>query len=154
MSHSRNYVALRRFSLAAFLWASAFGLLSALWASGVEVGVDLLSPTIVDRFEAPDTADIVLLWATAIAKVVGGVIPLVLGFGLAPTIPRRLLVTLCWIGGAFYTLYGLGDIVGGAIQNANGAEHAIWYVLIWGPIWLGGGLLHLAVAWLWHTRQR
>lgn len=78
-------------------------------------------------------------------------VPILLGFGLLTAIPRRLLALLCWIGGGFCTLYGLGDMIGGLTRAVDGAENAIWYAVLWGPIWLLGGILYLGVAWSWRS---
>ncbi len=139
---------LHGFGAAAFCWAAAFALLSAYWALGGMVGADKLSPALRDQAERRETAFVVTLWITTLIKVIGGLIPLCLTFDLWSSLPRRLLSSLTWLGGGFLTLYGLGDIASGAFRALNGNDDgAIWYAVLWGPIWLIGGILFLGTAW-------
>ncbi len=145
---------LTRFGLAAFLWALAFGLVSAYWALGGMHGVDQLSPALRDEAERRETAFVAILWVTAVVKVIGGLVPLALAFDLWPIIPRRVVSSLTWLGGVLLALYGIGDILSGTVRAiGEDSDGAIWYAVLWGPIWLLGGLLFLGTAWL-HRRER
>nr|MBA3275401.1 DUF3995 domain-containing protein [Chloroflexia bacterium] len=98
-----------------------------------------------------------ILWVTAVGKVIGGLVPLALAFDLWLTVPRRLASLLTWLGGVFLTLYGLGDMIG-AVLVLNGVmgnrdDSTVWYLVLWGPIWLLGGVLFLGTAWF-HRRER
>lgn len=140
---------LKRCGMAAFLWAVAFGLVSAYWALGGMQGAEQLSPSLREQAERRETGFVVTLWITAGAKLVGGLVPLTLAFELWSTLPRRFVSLLTWLGGALLTLYGLGDIASGAIRATTGSDDgAIWYAILWGPIWLTGGILFLGTAWL------
>ncbi len=45
-------------------------------------------------------------------------------------------------------LYGLMDVIVGSIRAARGTmDNAIWCAVLWGPIWLLGGVLFLVTAW-------
>jgi hypothetical protein len=86
--------------------------------------------------------------ATGIAKLVGTIVPLWLVFGRPSRSVRKLLLLLCWAGGALLALYGLTDVVTGSIRATRGTmENAIWYAVLWGQTWLLGGLLFVMTAW-------
>ena len=144
---------LTRFGLAAFLWALAFGLVSAYWALGGMLGVDQLSPALRDDAGRRETAFVAILWMTAVVKVIGGLVPLALAFDLWLTIPRRVVSILTWLGGILLALYGIGDILSGTVRAiGEDSDGAIWYAVLWGPIWLVGGILYLGTAWF-HRRE-
>lgn len=139
---------LHRFGAAAFLWAVGFGLLSAYWALGGMAGSDQLSSVLREQAEQRETAFVITLWITSVVKIIGGVVPLCLAFDLWRFVSRRVVSGLTWLGGGFLTLYGLGDIASGAIRTLNGNEDgAIWYAVLWGPLWLAGGICFLGTAW-------
>ena len=94
------------------------------------------------------------VWITGVAKILGGFLPLALAFGWWSRVPRRVLVVLCGLGGVLLTLYGLGDMARSALILAGigraGAEDEIrtawWYLGLWGPVWVIGGILFGATA--------
>lgn len=144
----RTLTALEAAGGLAFVWALAFGALSFVWAAGGMIGVGQLSPTLQEQSELRETGFVAVLWITGVVKVVGGLVPLALTFGLWPGISRRLFVASTWLGGVLLTLYGLADILSGAVRAAtDNDDNAIWYAVLWGPIWLVGGVLYLATAW-------
>lgn len=149
----------RRAALATFAWAFLFGLLSFYWAAGGTIGRNTLSRSIQEMAEGRDPSFIATVWITGIAKVLGGLLPLALAFGWWRRVPRGLLRFFCWAGSAFLTLYGLGDVVR-AVLVLTGAfevdapidrEIARWYLWLWGPVWITGGICYLATAWF-HRR--
>jgi hypothetical protein len=79
---------------------------------------------------------------------VGAIVPFWLVFRNPSRTVRKVLLFLCWAGGALLTLYGLTDVVTGSIRAARGTmENAVWYAVLWGPTWLLGGVLFLMTAW-------
>jgi hypothetical protein len=137
----------RRFGLAAFGWSLAFGLISIYWAIGGDLGSNQLAPELQEQAKRRDTGFVAILWITGLLKIAGGLIPLSLSLSLWTAIPRKLLLILTWVGGILLALYGLGDIVGGTIRAAGGeGGNAIWYAVLWGPIWFLGGVLFLGTA--------
>ena len=133
--------------LAAAAWCVAFGILSLYWAAGGMLGVDQLSVSLQERADARETAFLAIVAATGIAKLLGAVVPLWLVFRPPSRTIRKVLLFLCWAGGALLALYGLTDIVAGSIRASRGTmENAIWYATLWGPTWLLGGLLFLMTA--------
>jgi len=150
---------LRRAAIAAFAWALLFGLVSMYWAAGGTIGESTLSRSIQDMAERREPAFVVTLWGTGIAKVIGGLVPMALAFGWWNGIPRRFLYVLCCTGGVLLLLYGLGDMTRAIlvmtevieVDSTVDRDIARWYLLLWGPVWLTGGIGFLATAW--HYRR-
>lgn len=141
---------LKRFGVAAFVWALAFGLLSGYWALGGTFGADQLSPALREEAEHRESGFVAILWITAAVKVIGGLIPLALAYNRSAGISARILAILTWLGGGLLALYGLGDILGATLVLSGlmgmRDDSTIWYLLLWGPIWLLGGVLFLGTA--------
>jgi hypothetical protein len=129
--------------------------LSLYWAAGGTLGVNQLAVSLQERDDDRTTGFVALVAATGIAKLVGAIVPLWLVFGAPSRSIRRLLLFLCWAGGALLALYGLTDIVTGSVRAARGTtENAIWYAALWGPTWLLGGLLFLMTAWTFNAARK
>jgi hypothetical protein len=151
----------RQVAIAAFAWALLFGVVSMYWAAGGTIGQNTLSRSIQDLGERREPAFVVTVWITGIAKVLGGLIPLALAFGWWRRIPRTLLRILCVVIGVLLVLYGLGDVtravlvITGIIDVADPADRNVarWYLWLWGPVWIIGGVCFVATAWL-HQRSR
>jgi hypothetical protein len=134
--------------LAAAAWCAAFGALSLYWAAGGTLGVDQLAASLQERADERAAGFVALVAATGIAQLAGALVPLWLLFDSPSRSVRRLLLFLCWAGGALLALYSLTDVVTGSIGAARGTtDSAIWYGVLWGPTWLLGGLLFLITAW-------
>jgi Protein of unknown function (DUF3995) len=145
----------RVWALSAAAWCVAFGALSLYWAAGGTLGVDQLAVSLQERADERETGFVALVAATGIAKVVGAIVPLWLLLGPPSRSIRRLLLFLCWAGGALLALYGLTDVVTGSIRAARGTmENAIWYAALWGPTWSLGGLLFLMTAWTFNAARK
>lgn len=153
----------RRAAIAAFVWALLFGLVSFYWAAGGTIGGNTLSRSIQVLAERRQPALVATVWITGVVKILGGLIPPALAFGWWRTVPRRLLEILCWVGGVLLVLYGLGDviravlIITGAIDVTAPADRDIprWYLWLWGPVWIIGGICFLATAWAYgQSRSR
>jgi hypothetical protein len=146
-----SMVAPRRYqawSLAAAAWCVVFGVLSLYWAAGGTLGVNQLAASLQKRADQRETGFVAIVAATGIAKLLGGIVPLWLAFRRHSRTIEKVLLLLCWAGGALLAVYGLTDIVTGTIRAARGTmENAIWYALLWGPTWLLGGLLFVMTAW-------
>ena len=141
-------------ALGAFAWSLAFGLLSFYWAAGGTTGESTLSRSIRALAEQRDPAFVATVWITGIGKILGGLLPLALAFGWWRRIPRRLLEWSCILGGLLLTLYGIGDMVRSALilldNGRSGAGDEIrtawWYLALWGPVWVAGGMLFLVTG--------
>ncbi len=133
----------------------AFGVLSLYWAAGGTLGVDQLAVSLQERAEERETGFVAIVAATGIAKLLGGIVPLWLAFRPHSRKVHKVLLFLCWAGGALLALYGLTDVVAGSIRAARGTmENAIWYAVLWGPTWLLGGVLFLMTAWTFDAERR
>lgn len=144
---------IKRFGQAAFLWSLAFGLLNAYWALGGMFGADQLSPALREQAERREIGFVIILWVIAAVKIIGGLVPFTLAYHEGAGMLARNLAILTWLGGVFLALYGIGDIASGTIRaSSDNDDGAIWYAILWGPIWLAGGILYLGTAWL-HRRE-
>jgi hypothetical protein len=100
----------RVWALSAAAWCGAFGALSLSWAAGGTLGVDQLAVSLQERADERETGFVALVAATGIAKLVGARVPLWLAFGPPSPAGRKLLLFLCWAGGALLAVYGLTDV--------------------------------------------
>jgi hypothetical protein len=140
--------------LAAAAWCVAFGVFSLYWAVGGTLGVDQLAVSLQERADEREPGFVAIVAATGIAKLLGAIVPLWLVFGPPSRTVGKVLLFLCWAGGALLTLYGLTDVVAGSIRAARGTmENAIWYAVLWGPTWLLGGVLFLMTAWTFDAER-
>jgi Protein of unknown function (DUF3995) len=141
--------------LAAAAWCVAFGVFSLYWAVGGTLGVDQLAVSLQERAHERGTGFVAIVAATGIAKLLGAIVPLWLVFRPHSQTVRKVLLFLCWAGGALLAVYGLTDIVTASIRAAQGTmENAIWYAVLWGPTWLLGGVLFLMTAWTFDAERR
>jgi Protein of unknown function (DUF3995) len=143
----------RRAGRAAAAWAILFALLSLYWALGGTAGGGTLGVELERLAVERDPAVVLALWASVLFKLAGAGIVLAL---VESRGPRRPLLALVWLAGAAMTLYGLANLVQhalmatGAIATPAGLGTAAvpWHLALWDPIWIAGGVLFLATAWL------
>jgi Protein of unknown function (DUF3995) len=108
-----------------------------------------------ERADEREAGFVALVAATGIAKLMGAFVPLWLVFRPPAGTARKVLLFLCWAGGALLAVYGLADVVAGSIRAARGTmENAIWYAALWGPNWLLGGVLFLMTAWRFQAERK
>lgn len=149
----------RAWARLAFAWCLGFGLLSLAWSAGIDLGVHQLSPAIQDQAGQGGAGFTLILVVTGVAKIVGGFVPLAWVSNTWPSF-TRVLGWLTLAGGVLLTLYGLGDIVSGVLgvsgirESATRADRdaAFWYLVLWGPVWLLGGITFLG-TWLTHPHN-
>jgi Protein of unknown function (DUF3995) len=145
----------RAWGLSAAVWCVAFGVLSLYWAAGGTLAVNQLAVSLQERAKERETGFVAIVAATGIAKLLGAIVPLWLVFRPTSRTVRKVLLFLCWAGGALLALYGFTDSVTGSIRVARGTtENAIWYAVLWGPIWLLGGALFLMTAWTFGAARK
>jgi hypothetical protein len=66
---------------------------------------------------------------------------------------HRLLLAATWIGGVGLCLYGglglVSDVlhVTGIIDDPATRKWFFWYLVLWDPWWVLGGVLYVAAAW-------
>ncbi len=140
----------RRVAYAAFGWATLFAGLSFFWAAGGRTGLQPL-----EQVGGGNAA----LWAlvnivAGLFKLGGGALALVLVRMRQETRGSRLLRWLILVGGVGMCLYGgLGLIsdalhVSGVINAPATRKWFFYYLVLWDPWWLLGGLLFTATALL------
>jgi len=140
---------------AAAIWAVAFGCLSFYWALGGQLGLGTLASVIRRKALARDDGFIFVVWVTGAFKVVLALLPLALVRQWRVGVPRRWLQAGALFCGVALALYGAMGVVNGAVSqlgvfHPEDASGARWYLFLWGPVWLTGGLLLLASVWRSH----
>ena len=158
-SSTRGNVGGHRAAYLACAWALAFAAVSAYWALGGEVGGETIA---ADVEAVPLANEPAVVWGTAGAKALAGLLALALVRPWGRALPRRALLAAAWAAGALLTLYGAanavdhGRMVAGtrATPEILGERAARWHLLLWDPVWLLGGLLFLAAAWSYQRRSR
>jgi hypothetical protein len=143
-------------ALAACLWAVAFGLLSLSWAAGGELGISTLAHTIQDAAREGDDDMRLATAVTGALKIAAGLLAL---WTLRPVGGRRLRtvgLSLLWGCAFLFALYGLlgffEKLLMGLgvldVPDGLGEDVVWWYVFLWEPIWILGGVLFFMTAWL------
>jgi Protein of unknown function (DUF3995) len=133
----------------------AYAAVSVYWAAGGTWLLDTVGGGLGQQGRAGDLGVIVAVWAAAVLKVAGAVVPLAAVGGTAwrPAGPRRrLLRVLAWAEAVILTAYGLvlagaGLLVqSGVIAPAAGADHRAlaWHAYLWDPWFLLWGVLAAA----------
>lgn len=135
-------------------WAFGFALVSFYWAAGGTLGLGTLAEGIRERVQAGDAGFIAVLWATGVAKALGGAVALALVRPWPHRVPRWLRLAAAWGAGVLLVLYGginmvgLGLVEAGVVNRPTGVDpSAKWYLLVWEPIFLAGGVLFCLAAW-------
>ncbi len=139
----------------AFWWSLAFGAISLYWAAGGTIALSTLAKTIQDRAEEQDAALLMLTAVTGVLKIGAGLVALATIQRWGSQLPRRLLLPTVWGVGVLYTLYGVANFIDKvlmatglrSIPDAMGDDAVIWYLVVWEPFWILGGVLFLLTAW-------
>jgi hypothetical protein len=131
------------------LWALLFAAASAYWAAGGTAGAGTVATALAERAAERDPGFVATLWATAALKAA------LAALALSLTRPRgRILRFAGWATGVALTLYGavglgeFGLMALGVLEVPAdvGPAAVTWYLLLWEPVWLLGGLLFLAAV--------
>ena len=135
-------------------WAFLFAALSFFWAAGGRTGIQPL-----ELQAASDRAIWVLInLGTGAGKLLIGLFALACLLSWGRFIPHKLLQIGAWLLGIGMLLYGgaglVSDIlhVAGVVGDPAQNKWFFWYLVVWDPWWMLGGLLFIAVAWL--TRRQ
>lgn len=147
---------------AACAWAFAFAALSFYWAAGGTAGTDTVSPGVKELALARVPWFVAVLWITAALKLVAGLLALALVRSWGRFIPRWLLLASAWGTGALLGLYGgLGlvrsvPVLLGVASVPEPVDWTVlrWYVFLWQPYWLIGGILFVTAAWSYRRGAR
>jgi hypothetical protein len=136
---------------AAAVWAGLFALVSFYWAAGGETGLETLAVEIERDALARDGGMVALTWITGALKIVGVVVAL----GLAACWePRRLFFWAGLGGGLLIAVYGAAGIIEkllikldvNAANASLGDDRVGWYLFLWDPFWMLGGVLFILAA--------
>ena len=145
-------------ALAAGVWALLFAAVSFFWAAGGRTGIH--------PFEAQLNGGVALRLAitvpTGLAKLGAGVAALALVRVGARDRWYRPLLAFAWVAGVGMVLYGgaglISDIlhVTGVVNVPAADRHwFFWYLVVWDPVFVVGGALFVATAWLtWRATGR
>jgi hypothetical protein len=149
-------------ALAACLWAVAFGLLSLFWAAGGELGLSTLARSIQDAARDGDPDMWRTTAVTGVLKIGAGLLAL---WTLRPVGPRRLrlvALSVLWGCAILFALYGVLGLIEKLLMGLGvldvpdglGDDVVWWYVLLWEPVWILGGVLFFMTAWLFGRALR
>jgi hypothetical protein len=143
---------------AAAAWGLLFAVPSFVWASGVDFGASTtVAPSLVKLAQDRVTWFIAVLWATGFLKLIAALI----GLGLTRRwgmVTGRVLVC-CGCGAAVLLIWhGLLFMLHGVLveSGAIASEPVLrqisrWYLYLWGPWFVLGGVAFGAAAW-WQLR--
>lgn len=145
--------------VAAAAWSVSFAVPSLYWAAGGTLGAGTIGPAVEGPSLAREPTFVAILWVTAVAKLLGGLLGLMLAGQLLRAVPHRMTALAGWTVAALLLLYGAANAVqhvlmaAGVVAVPDGiGRHALrWHLLLWDPVWLAGGVL-FALAALHHRR--
>jgi hypothetical protein len=126
---------------------------SVYWAAGGTGGAHTIARSLANQAAERDPAFVATLWAAAAVKAMLAALTLAL---TPPATARFARPIRCagWIAGGTLTLYGAAGLIEFGLM-ARGAREVptdvgdtavLWYVLLWEPLWLLGGLLFVAAT--------
>jgi Protein of unknown function (DUF3995) len=130
----------------------AYAAVSVYWAAGGTWLLSTVGGTLGQQGGAGDLGIIVAVWAAAVLKFIGAIVPLAAA-GMTPwqaaAAWRRQMRVLAWAEAAILTVYGLvlagaGWLVqSGLIAPAASADHRAlaWHAYLWDPWFLLWGAL-------------
>ncbi|GHG74670.1 DUF3995 domain-containing protein [Streptomyces griseocarneus] len=139
--------------LAAALWGLLFAVPSFAWAMGFTFGArTTVSPSLVKLADDRVAWFVAVLWVTGLLKVFGAL----LGVGLTRRRGRRIgrllafcgggaAVLLVWHGG-FFVAHGVLVEAGARSVAPDLAGLTRWYLCLWGPWFIAGGLAFAAAT--------
>jgi len=143
---------------AAAAWAFLFAALSFYWAAGGRAGTGTLARVVREPVLDREPGFVAIVWATGILKVLAGLLALALCRSWGRRVPDWMLLAAGWGTGALLTLYGGIGLVTAAmveigLSTSSDPGTTRWYLFLWEPIWLVGGVVFIAAAWR-YTRDR
>ena len=138
---------------AACAWSFVFAATSAYWAAGGTFGLDAVSPEIVSLTQSPWFAP--LLRGVVAAKVLLGLLALALVRGWGRLAPCWMLLAAAWGAGSLLILHGGSNLIVRGLMAAGVmttppsmySTTAFWYLVLWDPWFLLGGMLFCVAAW-------
>jgi len=147
---------------AAFCWGLIFGGLNLYWSLGGEFLLDHLAESIQKDVESGSTSLLVLNTLGGLGKIAAGLLALGTIASWGRALPRRVHLVLLAGGGAMILLYGMANWVQmllvelGAVDVpvSIGEAQVRWYLFLWEPAWIIGGVLFLLTAEMYRRALR
>ncbi len=145
----------------AFWWGILFGLWNISWSLGGEFGIDWLAESIQEYARAGDTMLLVANTVGGLGKFLAGLLALGTISRWGRAIPRKLHLALLYLGGVLLLLYGAANWtqlllvelgVMGIPESIGSATIVRWYLFLWEPIWIAGGILLILTAIAYQKR--
>ncbi len=104
-----------------------------------------------EEAQARDAGFVAVLWLTAALKVGAAALALALVRPWGRALPRRLLLMGGWVTAGLLTAYGSLGLASAALAELGVVESTDpatvrWYLFLWEPYWVAGGLLFLAAT--------
>ena len=143
-----------RAAYAACGWAFLFAALSFFWAVGGRTGLHPLEQAAASS----GPVWIAINLSAGVLKALAGLMAVALVRSRGKRMYRKLLFVAVWVLGVGMCLYGglglVSDVlhVTGVINDPTNREWFFWYLVLWDPWWVLGGILFVATAWF--ARQR
>jgi hypothetical protein len=143
---------------AAFAWAALFAAVSFLWAAGGRTGIHPFEQLLVGSV----WLRLAITVPTGLAKLGAGVAAVALVRVGARDRWYRPLLAFAWLAGVGMLLYGGVGLISD-ILHVTGVVHVpaadrfwfFWYLVVWDPVFVVGGALFVATAWLtWRATGR
>jgi Protein of unknown function (DUF3995) len=103
---------------------------------------------------------IIINLGAGILKAVIGLLALALVQPWGRIFPHKLLRASAWVLGVGISLYGSLGLVSdvlhltGVIADPANGKWFFWYLVLWDPWWVLGGVLYLTTAWLAQRSNR
>lgn len=134
---------------AAVVWTLIFTAMSVYWALGGMIGVESLGGAIYEKALDRDPSFIPLVWATAVAKLLGAVFLLLLLKRKLSAKRTKIIKVLCAAAGIFMILYGVGNFITVSLAGLHVLQFDLsayalkWRLIFWEPFWVVGGIFYL-----------
>lgn len=130
-------------------WAFLFAALSFFWAAGGRTGLHPLE----QQAASNNLVWIAISLSAGVLKALAGLMAVAIVRSWGPRRYRKLLVAAAWVLGVGMFLYGslglVSDVlhVTGVIYDPANWKWFFWYLVLWDPWWVLGGVLFVATAW-------
>lgn len=131
------------------IWGLLFGGLNLAWSLGSRLLVDHLAVSIQDDVAKGEQSLMIMNTIGGLGKIALGLLAFATITRLRPHLPHGLVTWTLLISGTLMAMYGtinwmqmLQMEVGFTdVSESIGTENVRWYLLLWEPLWIIGGLM-------------